>query len=88
MTRKKKTIHIFSGEVVSRAGNKTITVRVDRTRMHPLYRKSLSASKRYLVHDEKNVAQVGQIVQFVPSRPLSARKRWRLVKVLDTSVQK
>lgn len=75
-TRKK----IYEGVVVSRAGDKTIAVRVEGRRVHPLYKKAIPQSKQYLVHDDENRAKVGERVQFIATRPLSARKRWRLVK--------
>lgn len=77
----KKTIsHVFDGVVVSDAMDKTIVVRVDRVVMHPKYRKRYTVSKRYKVHDEKNVHKVGDHVQFVSCRPISKEKRWRVVE--------
>ena len=58
---------------------KTIVVRVDRTRVHPKYRKRYTVSKRYKVHDERNHFHVGDTVTFVECRPLSKDKRWRVV---------
>jgi small subunit ribosomal protein S17 len=72
----------FRGVVVSDAMDKTIVVRVDRTRVHPKYRKRYTVSRRYKVHDERNRYHVGDTVRFVECRPLSKEKRWR---VLDTA---
>ncbi|MDP2692475.1 MAG: 30S ribosomal protein S17 [bacterium] len=79
----KKAIHRqFEGEVLSVAENKTIHVRVQTRKMHPKYKKQYSTSKKYAVHDEKNIAKVGDVVSFLECRPLSKTKRWRLIKVI------
>lgn len=70
----------FEGEVVSTKMNKTIVVRVDRTKVHPKYKKRSAHSQRYLVHDEKNECKVGDQVRFCETRPLSRLKRWRLIE--------
>ncbi len=69
----------FTGTVASISGIKTIAVLVEGKKMHPKYKKQYSVSKQFLVHDEAGTAKVGDIVRFVSCRPLSARKRWRLV---------
>ena len=61
--------------------DKTIVVRVDRTTMHPKYRKRYTVSRRYLVHDEQNRYHIGDAVIFCETRPLSRRKRWRVLGV-------
>ena len=70
----------MQGQVVKRSGDKTIAVEIVTSRPHSMYGKSLKRTKRYLVHDERNEAEVGQTVTIMQTRPLSARKRWRLVK--------
>lgn len=70
----------FQGIVESVSMNKTIVVRCDRVKMHPLLKKRFIMSKHFHVHDEKNDAKVGDTVQFVECRPLSKTKRWRLIK--------
>ncbi len=75
----------FRGVVVSDKMAKTIVVRVDRTVMHPKYRKRYIVSRRYKVHDEKGEAHVGDQVVFEECRPLSRDKRWRLVKKLEAT---
>lgn len=72
----------FEGEVVSTKMNKTIVVRVDRTKVHPKYKKRSIQSRRYLVHDEKNECVLGDRVRFCETRPLSRLKRWRLTERL------
>ncbi len=69
----------FSGVVVSLSGDKTISVRVDRVKIHPKYKKRYSVSHKYLVHDEAKKFKVGDQVQFVECRPISKSKRWRVI---------
>lgn len=69
----------FSGVVVSDKMDKTIVVRVDRIVLHAHYNKRVTMSRRYKVHDEKESFKVGDHVNFVECRPLSAEKRWRVV---------
>ncbi len=70
------------GVVVSDKTAKTIVVEIDRTVRHPVYRKVLRRSQRYMAHDEQDEAREGDLVQIVESRPLSARKRWRLEQIV------
>lgn len=71
------------GVVVSRSGDKTVTVEVERRKKHPLYGKVMRVLKKYHVHDEKNQLAVGDRVRIVECRPLSRLKRWRLVDGTD-----
>lgn len=71
------------GVVVSNAMDKTISVRVERRVKHPIYGKYLTRSKKYLAHDEKNECQVGDKVRIMETRPLSRRKCWRLVEIIE-----
>lgn len=70
------------GTVVSRSGDKTVTVCVARRFRHPVYGKVVTTSKKYHVHDDKNEAKVGDSIRIVECRPLSRLKRWRMVEVL------
>jgi len=69
------------GEVVSDKTAKTIVVRVERKTMHPKYNKFVTKSKKYHVHDEKEVASVGNVVTIIESKPYSKLKRWELVSI-------
>ena len=71
------------GTVISDKMDKSIIVRVDRTYRHPLYEKIFRSSSKLYAHDEKNDAGTGDTVQVMETRPLSAKKRWRLVEVLE-----
>ncbi|MFC1499341.1 30S ribosomal protein S17 [Verrucomicrobiota bacterium] len=69
------------GVVVSKSGEKTIVVLVGRRERHRQYGKVISKSKRFHVHDERNEANVGDMVRIVETRPISSLKRWRLVEI-------
>jgi small subunit ribosomal protein S17 len=61
-------------------GVKSVVVEVSYRERHPLYGKIVTRTKKYHVHDEENTAQVGDTVSIMETRPLSATKRWRIVK--------
>jgi small subunit ribosomal protein S17 len=75
------------GTVSGAKMQKTITVRVDRTVQHPLYKRIVGRSKKFLVHDEKNEARVGDKVEIEETRPTSRLKRWRLKRIIARAVQ-
>ncbi|MGI5922197.1 MAG: 30S ribosomal protein S17 [Syntrophomonadaceae bacterium] len=70
------------GTVSSDKMDKTITVRVETVKQHPLYKKTIRTSKKYKAHDENNEARTGDVVRIMETRPLSKDKRWRLVEVV------
>ena len=70
---------ILEGVVISTKMEKTITVRVERNIMHPLYKKFIKRSKKYIVHDEKNSHKDGDKVYIRECRPISKYKRWEVV---------
>ena len=70
---------VLTGRVTSDKMDKTITVLVDRRIMHPLYKKFIRRSKKYAAHDEGNLFHVGDAVEIEECRPISARKRWRVI---------
>jgi len=71
------------GTVVSDKADKTITVRIDVARRHPVYEKIVRSSNTLAAHDERNEANEGDLVRIVETRPISRSKRWRLVEVLE-----
>lgn len=71
----------FDGIVVKVSAAKTIAVEVTTKVTHAKYRKQYKRTTKFLVHDEKNEAKVGDAVVFVECRPISKQKRWRLVSV-------
>ena len=76
---------ILSGVVTSSKPDKTIVVSVQTRKTHPIYKKQYSVSKKFMAHDEKNEAHEGDKVQIVESRPISARKRWTLVSIVESA---
>lgn len=78
---------VIQGVVVKRAGDKTVTVLVERRVMHPRYRKFIKKFKKYLVHDERNEVKAGDTIAAIECRPLSARKNFRLKAILKTGVE-
>jgi small subunit ribosomal protein S17 len=70
---------VMQGVVVSDKANQTIVVKVERRVMHPLYKKFIRRSKRYLAHDESNAAKVGDLVRIRECRPISKRKCWEIM---------
>ena len=75
-----KVIRKFEGEVVSDKMDKTIVVKVTSIKTHPKYKKQYKSSKKYKAHDEKNEYKVGDTVVIQECRPLSADKRYRVIK--------
>lgn len=71
------------GIVVSDKPEKTVTVSVETLVRHKLYKKRVRRSKKFLVHDERNEARAGDTVRIIETRPISARKRWRLASVIS-----
>ena len=71
------------GRVVSAANNKTITVLVETSKKHPLYKKVVKSTKKFKVHDEKEEANVGDTVEIMETRPISKQKHFRLVRIVE-----
>ncbi len=70
------------GVVTSDKMTKTVVVRVDRVVKHPIYRKYVKKRKKFMAHDEQG-AKIGDKVRIVETRPMSARKRWRVVEIIQ-----
>ena len=73
----------LQGVVTSNKMDKTVVVSVQRSMMHPLYKKILRKSKRYKVHDAKNECRIGDTVRIMECRPLSKEKRFRVVQIME-----
>jgi small subunit ribosomal protein S17 len=71
------------GIVTSDAMNKSVVVKVERRVKHPKYGKFVKLSTKFMAHDEKEDAHVGDTVRIMETRPLSKNKRWRLVEVIE-----
>lgn len=74
---------VREGIVVSDKMDKTIVVAIATMVLHPIYKKRVKKTTKFKAHDENNVAQVGDRVRIMETRPLSRDKRWRLVEVLE-----
>lgn len=72
------------GVVKSNKMDKSAVVSVERVVRHPLYTRSFKKTSNFSVHDEQNSCQIGDRVKIVECRPISKRKRWRLVEILDS----
>lgn len=71
------------GVVTSDKMDKTVVVLVERQYRHPLYKKVVRSSKKFMAHDESNACQVGDRVRILEARPLSRRKRWVVEEILE-----
>lgn len=71
------------GKVISDKMDKSITVSVERYLKHPIYGKFVRSTSKFVVHDENNDAHEGDTVRIMETRPLSKRKRWRLLEIVE-----
>ncbi len=78
-TRRKVRI----GKVLSNKMQKSIVVAIERRVPHPAYKKYFTRTTKLMAHDEKQEANIGDLVKIIETRPLSKRKRWRLVEVIE-----
>jgi small subunit ribosomal protein S17 len=78
--RNRKTL---VGTVVSNKMEKTIVVQIERRKLHSLYKKYITRTKKIKAHDEGNLCQIGDLVKVIESRPLSKDKHWSLLEVLE-----
>jgi len=82
-SEKKANKQTLTGIVVSDKMEKTIVVEITMRKLHPLYKKYVTRSKRIKAHDEKNEAHVGDTVRVLEVRPISKDKCWRLEEILE-----
>lgn len=81
VTRGKRKTRI--GKVISNKMDKSIVVEIERRVAHPIYKKYYKKTTKLMAHDPNNECQIGDLVEIMETRPLSKRKRWRLVKILE-----
>ena len=74
------------GVVTSNRMSKSVVVQVDSTVLHRMYKRYIRRSSRFMAHDENDSCNIGDTVEIVESRPLSARKRWRVRRILRVAV--
>jgi small subunit ribosomal protein S17 len=72
-----------TGLVISNKMDKTITVAIERKVPHPIYKKYFKKTTKLLAHDEKGECNMGDRVKIMETRPLSARKRWRMIEIIE-----
>lgn len=82
----RNTRHVIEGVVVSDKMDKTIIVLVETHKKHSKYEKRVKYAKKYVAHDEANIAKKGDKVSIMETRPLSATKRFRLVEIISKAV--
>lgn len=78
-----KIIKTKIGKVVSDSMEKSIVVKVEYLVSHPLYKKRIKKSTKFMAHDEKDICRIGDKVKIAETRPLSKRKRWRVTEILE-----
>ena len=71
---------ILSGKVVKKSGDRTVSVLVTRQTTHPIYKKIIRVSKKYLAHDADNTIAVGENVKIQETKPISKNKSWEIIK--------
>lgn len=80
-TRNLRKVRI--GRVTSNKMDKSITVAVERKMKHPIYGKFVKKTSKFMAHDDKNEADIGDLVRIMETRPISKNKRWRLVDIVE-----
>ncbi len=71
------------GKVISNKMDKSIVVSIERRVAHPVYKKYYKKTTKLMAHDKNNECQIGDIVEIMECRPLSKRKKWRLVRIIE-----
>lgn len=79
---------IISGYVVKLSGDKSISIAVEKRVLHPKYRKIIRKTRKYIVHDQDNICNVGDMVEAIECRPISKFKSFRVNKVIARGVNK
>ena len=79
----KPTKRVLTGQVVSDKMDKTIVVAIRRRKLHRLYKKFVSMTKKVKAHDQGNECKIGDTVRVIECRPLSKDKRWRLLEIVE-----
>ncbi len=78
-----KKVKTKIGKVVSDGMEKSVVVKVEYLVSHPLYKKRIKKSSKFMAHDEKDICNIGDKVKIAETRPLSKRKRWRVTEILE-----
>ena len=84
--KSQKVVKTKQGIVISKSGDKSVKVQIDFTVKHPVYGKYIKRRTRLGVHDERNEAATGDVIEITECRPISKSKSWRLVKVVKKGI--
>ena len=87
MSEKQAHKRVIQGRIVSKAGDKSVVVLVERNVLHPKYRKIVKRFKKYTIHDENNEAKIGDVVSAIECRPISKSKAFRLKDIVIKGVE-
>ena len=83
MAERKKPSKRLLARVVSSKMDKSVVVQVDRRVMHPVYKKYVSRSKKYMAHDPENTCDIGDRVLILQTAPISKNKRWTVLQIVE-----
>ena len=86
MSEKQPHKRLIQGEVVSKTGQKSVTILVERKVVHSKYRKIVKRFKKYPIHDEEGVAKVGDVITAIECRPISKSKAFKLKDIISVGV--
>lgn len=87
MSEKQAHKRVIAGKVVSKAGDKSVVVLVERKVLHPKYRKIVKRFKKYTIHDESNSVKVGDVVSAIECKPISKTKAFSLKEIITKGVE-
>ena len=79
----RKNKKVFIGTVISNKMDKTVVVLVKRLARDPVYKKYIKKRKKFMAHDPQNLCRIGDKVKIIESRPISKRKRWQVIQILE-----
>ena len=86
MNKEQKFKRVIQGKVVKKSGDKSFSVLVERKVLHPKYRKIVKRFKKYIIHDENNSCNIGDVVEAIECKPISKRKSFKLNKTIIAGV--
>ncbi|GAA7269704.1 30S ribosomal protein S17 [Helicobacter pylori] len=86
MIKKEPLKRVIQGKVVSKAGDKSVVILVERKVVHPKYRKIVKRFKKYTIHDESNSVKVGDVISAIECKPISKTKTFNLQNIVSVGV--
>lgn len=87
MSEQQKHKRVIQGKVIKKSGDKSVSVLVERKVVHPKYRKIVKRFKKYIIHDENNSCNIGDVVEAIECRPISKSKSFKLNKTITAGVE-